>query len=533
MTEAWRRHFAGLHLAALLVWALVACVGAAWLASARLAQLHAAFETDARIVHRLLSQRVVQHDAVMSMLALLQPPAAQGAAPAADAAATSTSASAVAPAATLPRLPSVYPQILSVLQRPADGAWPAALQAPLAAAEAASRTTGRPEMALADLPAGRFYLVLAGTPASHALQIDLRATVPQDEWPMDMATSPVRVTLEHGGAAFVVQPGRWAAGPGWAYEFHKLLAAPSQPLDVVARRKVGLAELPWLAMLGWCALTAALWAGGVAWWRQRVARQRAEELLRLGQVARLNTLGELAAGMAHELNQPLTALLSSTQAAQRLLADEPPDLTTAQTAMARTVEQARRATAVVGRLRRLVERPDLAGQAQPLPPAAAVQDVLHLLEPEMAQRGIAPTVAVAPDLPAVLAEPVALQQIVHNLLMNALQALDQVPQPERQLALRLWMPDAAHVALSVRDHGPGVPPEARAHLFEPFYTTRSGGLGLGLTLCESLAQAMGASLVLAPASAADGRGAEFVLTLPAAPGTHALPPAQTPAVSTP
>ena len=155
MTEAWRRHFAGLHLAALLVWALVACAGAAWLASARLAHLHAAFETDARIVHRLLSQRVVQHDAVMSMLALLQPPAAQGAAPAADATATSTStsAAAVAPAATLPRLPSVYPQILSVLQRPADGAWPAALQAPLAAAEAASRTTGRPEMALADLPA--------------------------------------------------------------------------------------------------------------------------------------------------------------------------------------------------------------------------------------------------------------------------------------------------------------------------------------------------------------------------------------------
>jgi len=138
----------------------------------------------------------------------------------------------------------------------------------------------------------------------------------------------------------------------------------------------------------------------------------------------------------------------------------------------------------------------------------------------MAQRGVAPTVSIAPDLPAVLAEPVALQQIVHNLLMNALQALDQVPPAERQLALRLWMPDAAHAALSVRDHGPGVPPEARAHLFEPFYTTRSGGLGLGLTLCESLAQAMGASLALAPADPAV-RGAEFLLVLPAAPDTPA------------
>ena len=151
--------------------------------------------------------------------------------------------------------------------------------------------------------------------------------------------------------------------------------------------------------------------------------------------------------------------------------------------------------------------------------ATAVQDVLHLLEPEMAQRGVAPTVSIAPDLPAVLAEPVALQQIVHNLLMNALQALDQVPPAERQLVLRLWMPDAEHAALSVRDHGPGVPPEARAHLFEPFYTTRSGGLGLGLTLCESLAQAMGAQLALAPEAtppSAAHRGAEFVLTLQAA-----------------
>jgi C4-dicarboxylate-specific signal transduction histidine kinase len=275
-------------------------------------------------------------------------------------------------------------------------------------------------------------------------------------------------------------------------------------------------------MLGWCLLTAALWAAGRALWRQRVARQRAEELLRLGQVARLNTLGELAAGMAHELNQPLTALLSSTQAAQRLLADDPPDLDTAQTAMARAVEQARRASTVVGRLRRLVERPDLAGQAQPLALPTAVQDVLHLLEPELAQRGVVPEVLAAADLPPVLAEPVALQQIIHNLLMNALQALEQVPLAERQLHLAMAPAGAGQVALSVRDHGPGIPPEARQHLFEPFYTTRNGGLGLGLTLCESLAQAMGAHLSLAPEAtppSAAQRGAEFVLTLNVAPPT--------------
>ncbi len=509
MTQAWRRALLNVHLPSLLLWALVACAGSGWLAVNRMQQLHSAFETDARIVHRLLSQRVVQHDAIMATLALLQP-----------AAATDGLHNAASP---LPRLTSVYPQILTVLQRSDQTDWPPALQAELAAAEAASRRTGHAAMAGLNLPAGRYYLVLAGTPASYALQIDLHTTIPADEWPMDRATSPVRVALAHSGTAFVVQPGQGGLGSSIrTYDFHKLLAAPSQPLDVVAQRAVGLTELPWLSMLAWCVFTAGLWGGGLAWWRQRIARQRAEELLRLGQVARLNTLGELAAGMAHELNQPLTALLSSTQAAQRLLADDPPELATAQTAMARAVEQARRASNVVGRLRRLVERPDLAGQAQPLALPTAVQDVLHLLEPELAQRGVVPEVLAAADLPPVLAEPVALQQIIHNLLMNALQALEQVPPAERQLRLAMAQAGAGQVALSVRDHGPGIPPEARQHLFEPFYTTRTGGLGLGLTLCESLAQAMGAQLALAPEAtppSAAQRGAEFVLTLQAAPPT--------------
>ena len=513
MPPAWRHRRFLPPLASLLLWAAVACAGAGALAVARLQQLQAAFETDARIVHRLLSQRVVQHDAIMATLALLQP-AADAREPA---------------AAPLPRLPSVYPQILAVLQRTAQEDWPTRLRAELTAAEETSRRSGHAAMAALDLPAGRYHLVLAGTPASYALQVDLRAAIPTDEWPMDRERSPVRVTLEHGGKAFVVQPGHAEEGSGWrrSYDFRKHLAAASQPLEVVARRSVGLDELPWWGMLAWCVLTAALWAAGRALRRQRVARQRAEELLRLGQVARLNTLGELAAGMAHELNQPLTALLSSTQAAQRLLADDPPDLDTAQTALARAVEQARRASAVVGRLRRLVERPDLGRQAQPVHLPGVVQDALHLLQPELSRHGVDAEVAAAPDLPPVLAEPVALQQILHNLLANALQALEQVPPAERRLRIGIAMQDATHVALSVRDSGPGIPPEARQHLFEPFFTTRGGGLGLGLTLCESLAQAMGARLVLAPEAAGPlGRGAEFVLTLPTAPA--ALPAAATP-----
>ena len=245
--------------------------------------------------------------------------------------------------------------------------------------------------------------------------------------------------------------------------------------------------------------------------------RRAEELLRLGQVARLNQLGELAAGMAHELNQPLTALLANTQAAQRLLGDEEPDLDMARHAMSQAVAQARRASAVVGRLRRVVERPDLSGQVQALPLSTAVHDALHLLEPELRRRSIAVQVDAPADLPAVRAEPVALQQIIHNLVMNALQAMEQTEPGQRRLRLTL-SPQGARVLLSVRDTGPGVAPEARARLFTPFYTTRSGGLGLGLSLSESLAQAMGGELTLAPPSPspADGPGAEFHLQLPLA-----------------
>jgi len=481
-------------LAWLGAWLLVAALGAGWLGHARLGEMQAAFETDARIVHRLLSQQMVQNDAVMATLVLLQP-APNGSAAAAQ------------------RLPSVYPRILAALTQAESGTWPPALATSLARADAASRRLGRPELAQTDLAAGRYWLVQAGEPASYALQLDLQATVPWAEWPMDAGASPVRVLLEHEGQSLVLQAGS-IPKHGWRYGFRKTLASPSQPFEVRAERVVAWSELPWLAMLGWMLGSAVALMSVRTLWHQREARLRAEQLLRLGQVARLNTLGELAAGMAHELNQPLTALLASTQAAQRLLGDAPPDLDTARTAMGQSVQQARRAADVVGRLRRLVERPDLAGHAQAVALPAAVQEALHLLAPELARRGVVSEVDVAPELPLVLAEPVALQQIIHNLLTNALQALEQVPAQRRVVRLGLRPATGGQVLLSVRDRGPGLSADARAHLFEPFYSSRPGGLGLGLPLSESLAEAMGGHLRLAPELA---EGAEFLLFLPAAP----------------
>ena len=241
--------------------------------------------------------------------------------------------------------------------------------------------------------------------------------------------------------------------------------------------------------------------------------RRAEELLRLGQVGRLNALGELAAGMAHELNQPLTAVLANTQAATRLLNEEPPELGTARDAMAQAAQQARRASDVVGRLRRAVEMPGTGQGPQPVVLQEAVRNALYLLEPEFGRAGVEPQVA-GPTRPlAVLADPVALEQIVHNLLMNALQALEQLPPAERQLTLSITA-DPQHGRLTVQDSGPGIPPEVLPRIFEPFFSTRHGGLGLGLNLCESLASGMGGTL---EASNVAPHGAALRLSLPLAP----------------
>ena len=257
---------------------------------------------------------------------------------------------------------------------------------------------------------------------------------------------------------------------------------------------------------------AVLTAGGLALLRQRAERQRAEELLRLGQVGRLNTMGELAAGMAHELNQPLTALLANTQAASRLLDEDPPELPIARKAMAQAAEQARRASDVVGRLRRAVERPAMAVQMVAVNLEEAVNNALYLLEPEFSRHQVLPKVSLQQASPRVLADPVALEQVIHNLLTNALQALDRMPAMERQITLQLGT-DGDCGVLKVIDTGPGIAADVLQRVFEPFFSTREGGLGLGLSLCETLASSMGGSLA---ASHNTPRGAVFRLTLPLA-----------------
>jgi len=159
-----------------LAWLLVTGAGAVWIARAEIQQLNEDFEVNGRIAHRLMSQQVVQYDAVLATLALLEP----------------------MPGAKQPerRLPSVYPSILDVRRRETGTDWSDPL---LAQAEARSRELRRPELATSDFASGRYRLVIGSVPTSYALDIDLATAVPWRDWPMDPKTSPVRVTLERAG----------------------------------------------------------------------------------------------------------------------------------------------------------------------------------------------------------------------------------------------------------------------------------------------------------------------------------------------
>ncbi len=475
----------------LAAWVLISLAGCVFLVRSELAQQRELFDTDARIAHRLLSQQVVQHDAILGTLALLQPDA--------------QSDSSTPPEQ---RLTALYPQIIGVIRRDRERAWP---DAALASAEATSRAKKQPALADTDFANERYRVVLAADPASFALVIQARNMVPWSDWPMDRNKSPVQVRLEHAGQHLTLQPGNLAdAGSwGWRLEFHKHLAAESQSFDVVALRDVSWRELPWVSMLSWCVAAAVVLQLLGSLQAQRAARRRAEELLRLGQVARLNTLGELAAGMAHELNQPLTAVLANSQAAQRLLNDAPPDIDTAREAMKLAAEQARRASDVVTRLRRAVERPDAAQPSRDVDLRALVAGVIDLLEPEVVRRKVS-VVIDASYAVSVRADPVALEQIVHNLIMNAIQAMDGMPEKERQLTLLIAQRKDSGV-LEVSDSGPGIAPEALPRIFEPFFSTKADGLGLGLSLCETLAAGMGGSLSV---SSNVPRGAVFTLQFP-------------------
>ncbi|MFB9990960.1 sensor histidine kinase [Deinococcus oregonensis] len=225
----------------------------------------------------------------------------------------------------------------------------------------------------------------------------------------------------------------------------------------------------------------------------------------LAHVSRLSTLGEMGAGLAHELNQPLTAIVSYGQAAAHLLDDPEPDLERIRHAVGASVAQAGRAAQIIVRLRQWVRRTP--SRARPTDLVQAVQNVLTLCRADLNRLRVAVVTDYA-DTSLVQADPVQLEQIILNLLRNALDAVQDAPNPTIKLGIAS---EGSSWFLSVCDNGPGIAAEVAQRLFTPFTTSKEGGLGLGLSLSQTLAQGMGGDLQGANAGAG---GAVFTLSLP-------------------
>jgi PAS domain S-box-containing protein len=216
------------------------------------------------------------------------------------------------------------------------------------------------------------------------------------------------------------------------------------------------------------------------------ARVEAEQELhashvQLAHAARVSMLGELAASVAHEVNQPLTAIVANAQAGRRWLGRAQPDLGEALAALDGIVQASERAGQVIRRIRALARRTEPEHVALDL--NTLVQDTVELLQRELDRRPLALRVDLAPGLPAVMGDRIELQQVLINLVMNALQAMDGLPDNRLELRTRQ---DGGMVHVSVRDSGPGIADADGARLFEPFFSTKADGMGLGLPICRSI-----------------------------------------------
>jgi two-component system sensor kinase FixL len=235
-------------------------------------------------------------------------------------------------------------------------------------------------------------------------------------------------------------------------------------------------------------------------------RHQREEL---AHVSRISTMGELASSLAHELNQPLTAILSNAQAAQRFLAANPTDLEEVREILKDIVQDNSRAGEIIRRMRRLVKKEGL--EFAPLDLGSVIGDVVLLARSDAVFHNIRVSLEIDPDLPPVRGDKVQLQQVLLNLLLNAFDAMRDCPANEREIRLRAERDGARMATVAVRDHGTGLGSEKLETIFQPFYTTKRDGLGMGLSISRSIIEAHGGHLW---AENNPDRGATFYFTVP-------------------
>lgn len=235
-----------------------------------------------------------------------------------------------------------------------------------------------------------------------------------------------------------------------------------------------------------------------------------EQRDQLAHTSRLTTMGEMAAGFAHEVNQPLTAITNYARVAKRMMAKETPDLPLLQETLDKIEAQSHRASEIIRRIRRFMKKPATGKEVLSVP--ALLEDTRQFAEVDMRNNEGGIDVEVPEGTPDVLADPIQVQQVALNLIRNALEATRSVEAPAPvQVSARLAGDSCVRV--EVRDHGVGLPEGAEDKLFHPFFTTKDEGMGIGLATCRSLIQAQGGDIGF---ERPDDGGALFWFTLPVA-----------------
>ncbi|PSO24786.1 AAA family ATPase [Bradyrhizobium sp. MOS002] len=236
-------------------------------------------------------------------------------------------------------------------------------------------------------------------------------------------------------------------------------------------------------------------------------RKRAEA--ELAHANRVATMGQLSASIAHEVNQPIAALLTNAGTAMRWLARQPPNLEKAKTLIDRVIGDGKRAAEIVSRIRDFSKKAP--AQKEELQINEAILEIVALTRVAMSQHSVSMKLELSEGLPYILGDKIQLQQVILNLIMNAIEAMSEVREGSRALLISTSEAESGGMLVAVSDSGPGLPPANLARIFEAFYTTKSSGLGMGLSICRSIVEAHGGRLW---AASNEPHGAIFQMMLP-------------------
>jgi C4-dicarboxylate-specific signal transduction histidine kinase len=244
--------------------------------------------------------------------------------------------------------------------------------------------------------------------------------------------------------------------------------------------------------------------------RRRNAEAEAHSTMaNLAHMNRVATVGELSASVAHELNQPLAAIVTNANAATRWLNNPTPNIDEVNESLKRIVSEGHRASQVIGSIRAMFKKDE--GVRTRVDVNETIREVLGLLQNDFAQKRITTQLVLTAELPHVLADRIQLQQVILNLVMNAVEAMESVTDRQRILHVRSEYEVSDGVLVTVQDSGTGIDPKVRSQIFDAFVTTKAHGMGMGLSICRSIVESHGGRLTV---SDCKPYGSMFQIVLP-------------------